>query len=136
MRKRFQYGSLKQRGSSWVAQWWEDGRRRKQVLGRRSQMTKAQAQAGLAVILAPLNSANTRQSQHWLFGDFVSQIYFPFYRRKWKRSTAMTNEDRIEHHVISEFEKHPLAGFPATSCRHSWTARERRVFPSARWITS
>ena len=94
-----------------MAQWWVDGRRRKQVLGRRSAMTKAQAQASLAAILTPVNSAHTRQSQHWLFGDFVSQIYFPFYRRKWKRSTAMTNEDRIEHHVISEFEKHQLMGF-------------------------
>lgn len=94
-----------------MAQWWEGGRRRKQALGRRSAMTKAQAQAGLAAILSPVNSAHTRQSQHWLFGDFVSQIYFPFYRRKWKRSTAMTNEDRIGHQVISEFEKHPLMGF-------------------------
>src|ERR1019366_3176227 len=110
MRRWFQYGSLKQRGSSWVAQWWEDGRRRKQVLGRRSAMTKAQAQAGLAAILTPLNSAHNRRSQHWLFGDFVSQIYFPFYRRKWKRSTAMTNEDRIEHHVNSGFGEDPLTG--------------------------
>jgi integrase len=81
------------------------------VLGRKSEMTKAQAQTTLASILAPLNSAHTRQSQHWLLGDFVSQIYFPFYRRKWKRSTAMTNEDRIEHHVTSEFAAHSMKTF-------------------------
>jgi len=111
MRKRYQRGSLLKRGVSWVALWWEEGHRRKQVLGRRPEMTKAQAQASLAAILAPINSAHARPSQHWLLGDFVRQIYFPFFRRKWKRSTAMTNEDRIEHHVIAEFEKRSLRAF-------------------------
>src|ERR1035438_10502780 len=74
-------------------------------------MTKAQAQAALAAILAPINSVHARPSQHWLFGDFVNQIYFPFYRRKWKRSTAMTNEDRIGHHLISEFAVHSMKTF-------------------------
>jgi integrase len=103
MRKRFQYGSLIRRGSSWVAQYWEDGRRRKQVLGRRSEMTKAQAQAALAAVLIPLNAAHSRQSQHWVFSDFVRQVYLPFYHRKWKRTTTATNEDRIRHHLVTEF---------------------------------
>jgi integrase len=111
MRKRFQYGSLTKRGDSWVAQWWEEDRRRKQVLGRKSEMTKTQAQAALAAILVPLNTAHPRQSQQWHFGDFVRQVYLPFYRRKWKRSTILTNEDRIKHHLDPEFDGRKMKTF-------------------------
>jgi len=39
------------------------------------------------------------------------QIYLPFYRRKWKRSTVMTNEDRFAHHLTSEFGSRSLGSF-------------------------
>src|SRR6266852_9697259 len=39
------------------------------------------------------------------------QIYLPFYRRKWKRSTVMTNEDRLAHHLTSEFGSRSLGSF-------------------------
>ena len=48
-RKRFQKGSLQARKHGrhrvWVASWWEDGSRRSKVLGRCSQMSKAEAEA-------------------------------------------------------------------------------------------
>jgi len=87
-----------------VAQWWQDGHRRKQVLGRKSEMTKTQAQAGLAAILSPLNAGNAQLSERWLFGDFVRQVYLPFYRRKWKHSTARTNADRVRYHLYPQFD--------------------------------
>jgi hypothetical protein len=37
--------------------------------------------------------------------------YFPFFRRKGKRSTAMTNEDRIGHHLIPELQDRALGSF-------------------------
>jgi site-specific recombinase XerD len=43
--------------------------------------------------------------------DFVEQIFLPFYRRKWKRSTALSNQERISFHVISEFGKRGINGF-------------------------
>jgi len=43
MRRRFQNGSLLQRGGSWVAQWWEDGHRRKRFLGLVAEMSKTTA---------------------------------------------------------------------------------------------
>jgi integrase len=104
MRRRFQYGSLKKRGNSWVGQWWEDGKRRKQVLGRNSEMSKSEAQTALSAILIPLNAAHTRLSQTLTFGNFTRTVYLPFFRRKWKRTTAATNEDRIEHHLFTEFD--------------------------------
>lgn len=116
MRRRFfQNGNLFKRGrkdrQSWVAQWWEDGHRRKRTLGRVSQMTKAEAKAALAAILAPLNSRDVPPSRSWLLSDFLDGVYLPFNRRKWKRSTAMTNEDRLKHHVTPEFGSYTLGTF-------------------------
>jgi integrase len=111
MRKRFQKGSLRKVDGSWIAQWWEDGHRRKRTLGRCSEMTKAQAQVELTAILAPINASTVTPSATSKFGDFVKQTYLPFYRRKWKRSTAATNEDRLRVHLISEFTERTLGSF-------------------------
>ena len=70
------------------------GRAQGRKLGRTSQVTKAHAQSALAAILAPINDANETPSERKSFGDFVEYVYLPFYRRKWKRTTVMTNEDR------------------------------------------
>jgi integrase len=32
--------------------------------------------------------------------EFLEQVYLPFYRGKWKESTAGTSENRIRHHLI------------------------------------
>ena len=56
MRRRFQNGNLFKRGKKWVAQWWEDGHRRKRTLGLISKITKTDAQAELSGILAVLAS--------------------------------------------------------------------------------
>jgi len=74
-------------------------------------MTKTQAQAELAAILAPLNAAGGPPSAKCSFGDFVNQTYLPFYRRKWKRSTFMTNVDRISHNLSSELASRSLGSF-------------------------
>ena len=117
MRKRFQKGSLQKVRGEWVARWRQDGERKARMLGRVSQMTKAQAQSELAAILAPINSARSEPSERRGFGDFVEQIYLPFYRRKWKRSTVMTNEDRLAHHLTSEFGPRSLGSFDRNGLR-------------------
>src|SRR5258707_794732 len=111
MRKRYQKGSLKKRAGSWIVQYWEDGHRRSLKLGRISQMTKAQAQGALATILAPINLKSDVALTQCRFGEFVSKIYVPFYERKWKRSTLLTNRDRIRFHLSSEFASRPLHEF-------------------------
>jgi integrase len=111
MRRRFQNGSLQREKKKWVVQWWEDGHRRKRRLGLITKMTKAEAQGELAQILAPLNSREIPPSKNWAFADFIERVYLPFYRRKWKRSTVMTNEDRMEHHLVSEFGGQTLGVF-------------------------
>lgn len=111
MRRRFQKGSLQKVRGAWVARWWQDGERKVRILGQLSRMTKAQAQSELTVILAPINSRRGEPSEQQSFGDFVQHVYLPFYRRKWKRSTVMTNEDRLAHHLTSEFAPRSLGSF-------------------------
>ncbi len=111
MRRRFQRGSLQKVRRGWVARWRQDGGRKARRLGPTSQMTKAQAQTELAAILGLINNNRTEPSERKPFGDFVMHVYFPFYRRKWKRSTVMTNEDRLAHHLTSEFDHRSLGSF-------------------------
>ena len=111
MRKRYQKGSLSKVGSVWIAQWWEDGHRRKRTLGRVLEMTKAKAQLELATILSPINGRKNLLSEKANMGEFVRQVYLPFYRRKWKESTAGTNESRLRFHVLSEFSGRTLGSF-------------------------
>ena len=65
----------------------------------------------LAAILAPLNGRESPPSKAWALADFFSNVFLPFYRRKWKRSTAMTNEDRMHYHLVSEFGSCILGSF-------------------------
>lgn len=74
-------------------------------------MTKAQAQSELAALVAPIKSKRSEPSERKSFGDFVRDVYLPFYRRKWKRTTTMTNEDRLAHHLTSEFDTRVLGSF-------------------------
>ncbi len=111
MRKRYQKGSLRRVGPSWVAQYWEGGHRRNKTLGRTSEITKSKAQAMLADILAPINKRSDPVSRQRKFGDFIRQVYLPFYKRKWKGSTVMTNEHRVQHHLISAFDGQILDSF-------------------------
>jgi integrase len=99
MRKRYQKGSLKKVDGKWIAQWWEDGHRRKRTLGLVTAVTKAKAQGELDAILAPINSRAEAPSPSKKWGEFVLNCYLPFYRRKWKRSSALTNEDRLKVHL-------------------------------------
>ena len=110
-RKRHQQGNLKVVRGRLIAQWWEGGHRRNKVLGKVGKVTKSQAQDKLAEILAPINTRLQGPSEDWKFGDFVSQVYLPWYKRKWKSSTTDCNTDRLEHHVSCEFEGRTLRSF-------------------------
>ena len=111
MRKRFQEGSLFKRNGCWVAQWWDNGHRRKRRLGRVSEMSKAQAQIQLASILEPINTRTAEASPDCELARFIDGIFFPFYRRKWKTSTAMTTEGRIIFHIRDPYAGRKLGSF-------------------------
>lgn len=114
-RKRFQKGSLQTRKHGryrvWVAFWWEDGIRRCKLLGRQSQMTRAEAEGVLSAVLRTINSgAGQTAKPVYTFGQFVSEVYLPFCRRSWKESTAGTSEQIVKSHLVPEFGKVLLHG--------------------------
>ena len=111
MRRRYQQGSLKKVDGVWIAQWWDGGHRKKRTLGRVSMVPKAKAQAELDAILSPINSRAEAPSPSAKWGEFVKNTYLPFYRRKWKRSTISTNEDRLRVHLMPEFSERTLGSF-------------------------
>lgn len=109
-RKRFQRGSLQARKHGrhrvWVAFWWEDHGRRCKVLGRCSQITKAEAEAILSSILRDINSGVAKTTKAvYTVEQFILDVYLPFCRRSWKESTAATSEQIVKSHLIPELGK-------------------------------
>jgi integrase len=108
MRRRYKEGGLKKYKGFWVAQYWDDGHRRNRIVGRVSQVTKAEARLKLASVLTPINLKRQPASVEVNLADFVSGLFLPFYRKKWKLSTGKSNEHRIQYHLVSEFGKRSL----------------------------
>jgi hypothetical protein len=111
MRKRYQKGSLRKQRGKWIGKWWEDGKRRSRKLGRISELSKSDAQKFLAEILAPINAQARTPSRSCTLSKFAEGVYLPFYHRKWKRSTIMTNDDRVNRHLVGEFGDRALGDF-------------------------
>src|SRR5262245_21591959 len=116
-RRRFQRGSLQKRQSggcwNWIAFWWEDGRRRGQLLGPCSSMSRPEALAEMAQRLQFINAhAGKVRSRIWTLGDWIREVFLPFSRRrKWKLSTASTTGDRIRKHLIADLGSWEMPSF-------------------------
>ncbi len=110
-RRRYQKGSLKKRCGKWVGQWGEGERRRNRVLGPISSMTKSQARVALDSILAEAKGSQGRVEANMSLALFVEQVYYPFYTRKWKRSTAANNINRVNTHVLASFGARSVGSF-------------------------
>lgn len=107
-KKRYQKGSLTPRKIGgrkvWYAQWREDGGRRTKILGPCNQVTKSQAQAELAAILAPLNEGlKTTAARIVAAGEFIEKTYLPWQELSWKESTAGTTIQRIRSLILPPF---------------------------------
>jgi integrase len=106
-RRRFQRGSLQKRKSrscwNWIVFWWEDGRRRRQLLGPCSTMSRPEALAEMGKRLQSINAhAGKVRPRLRTLGDWIRGVFLPFSRRKWKLSTASTTGDRIRKHLIAD----------------------------------
>jgi integrase len=110
MRKRHQTGGLKKQRGKWLGQWWVGDKRQSVVLGLIKDMTKGQARKRVARIVTEEN-AKRQADRAWKFGEFVEQIFFPFFKRKWKSSTASTVVQRISFHLVGEFGGRELKSF-------------------------
>lgn len=108
-RKRFQEGSLQVRShgkrKNWVVLYREAGVRKYYTVGLYSKFSKSQAQEKQAEFMQEVNARQTTSPDpNVTFGDFLEGTALPFYRMKWKRSTASTSESRIRHHLIGEYK--------------------------------
>jgi integrase len=89
----------------WVLLYREGGVRKYQTLGLHSKLTKSEAQQQQALFMAEVNARQTLAPDlHITFGTFLDGVALPFLRKKWKRSTAATTENRMMHH-LAEFRE-------------------------------
>jgi integrase len=100
MRKsRYQKGSVKKQRGRWVALWWDNHSRKSRVIGLVKDMTKSDARAVVSGIVAEME-AKRQADRCWRFGGFVTEVYFPYYSRKWKASTRVNNMNRVSIHLV------------------------------------
>jgi Phage integrase, N-terminal SAM-like domain len=108
-RRRFQKGSLQLRKHGnrrvWVVLYYDDkGARRYSTLGWASEMNKGEADERRQEFMRGINGGDRTagSARPTTVKEFLEQIYLPFYRGKWKESTAGTSENRIQHHIVKE----------------------------------
>jgi integrase len=64
-------------------------------------MSPLEAEQKLMEILQPINTGAERAKRiGFTFEEFVELVYLPVCYRKWKASTAMTEVDRIQFHLV------------------------------------
>jgi integrase len=66
-------------------------------------MTKSDARKKLDGIIGELRPAGSAVAPNMSMREFIKSVYYPFYTRKWKRSTAGNNINRVDTHVVGEF---------------------------------
>lgn len=136
MRKRFQNGSVKKSadGRYWIGSWREDdgegGRtQRSRVLGKVSKMTKTAAREKMAVIVKPINERTACLAQPDIkLKEFVEDVYFPFYLRKWKRLSAESRVASITHHIVGTFGSRTLGSVTRADLQDFLDQRKTMAF--------
>ena len=104
--RRYSKGGVVQQRGRWKGLWYEDGIKKSRIVGLCKEMTKTEARQAVETIIAKLKP----QSEKPLFGDFVENVYFPYYTRKWKESTRENNQQRMRTHLLAAFRDRPLDG--------------------------
>ena len=108
-RRRFQKGSLQLRKHGnrrvWVVLYYDEkGQRKYFTLGWASEMNKSSADEKRQEFMGEINGGprTVSATRPPTVQEFLEQVYLPFYRGKWKESTASTSENRIQHHIVKE----------------------------------
>jgi integrase len=109
MRKsRYQRGSVKEQNRRWIGMYYADGGRKSKVLGLVKDLSKSEARAAVNRIVDEVN-AKRNENRVWKFGEFVTEVYIPYYSRKWKRSTRENNVNRVTVHLVASFGDRELS---------------------------
>ena len=134
-RRRFQKGSLQLRKHAdrrvWVILYYDEKReRRYHTLGWASEMTKGTADEKRQEFMREINGGGrtTGATRPPTVAEFLEQVYLPFYRGKWKESTAGTSENRLRHHIGKELGT-PLGRSHATSTTPAVPGAEGGIRP-------
>ena len=82
----------------------DKGARRYSTLGWASEMNKGEADERRQEFMRGINGGDrtAESARPTTVKEFLEQVYLPFYRGKWKESTAGTSENRIQHHIVKE----------------------------------
>ena len=101
-------------------------------------MSKSQAEEKRDELVAEANSRNANAPDPSItFGDFLEGVALPFLRSKWKRSTAATTENRIQHHLKEEFGERRLTDLGLKELQSFLNAKaeklSRSVVAHLRW---
>jgi len=80
------------------------GERRYSTVGWASEMNKGEADEKRQEFMRGINGGDRTlgPARPVTVKEFLEQVYLPFYRGKWKESTACTSENRIQHHIVNE----------------------------------
>jgi len=97
--RRYSKGGVVQQRGRWKGLWYEDGIKKSRIVGLCREMTKTEARDAVEAIVAKLKP----QAGKPVFGEFVENVYFPYYSRKWKDSTCENNKQRLRTHLLSAF---------------------------------
>lgn len=120
-RRRYQKGSLQERRHGkkrvWAVQYYDaEGHHRYHTLGRMADLTKSQAQEEQVAFMRTINGGEGERQEvrPLLVSEFVNQVYLPFQRGKWKKSTKGTSENRIQFHIVRDLGNRQLESFGPT----------------------
>lgn len=125
MRKRYQTGGIKKQRGRWIGMWWVDGGRKSRVLGLVKDMSKSKAREAVNRIVAEEN-AKRQANRCWHFGEFVDEVYIPYYSRKWKKSTRENNVNRTKIHLVASFGDRELSGIQRDELQDLLDERAKR----------
>ena len=125
MRKRYQTGGIKKQRGRWIGMWWVDGGRKSRVLGLVKDMSKSRAREAVNRIVAEEN-AKRQADRCWLFGEFVNEVYIPYYSRKWKKSTRENNVNRTNIHLVASLKDLKLSAIRRDELQDLLDERARR----------
>jgi hypothetical protein len=73
--------------------------------------------------------ANARHEDNrvWALGEFVTEVYFPNYSRKWKASTRVNNMNRVSIHLVDSLGALELSSFRRDELQDVLDEKTRRA---------
>jgi integrase len=122
----------------WVLLYRDGNTRRYVTLGPASKLTKSQAQEKRDLHMKEVAAQHaTAPNTHIRFATFVTDVALPFLRKKWKRSTAGTTVNRIEHHLVGELGRFEMRELSLQALQHFLHAKaatySQSVVAHLRW---